>query len=118
MSLPTTPGPYWWRAKDGDEWELVILDKNRHPWNEDAYNMGPLSDMQGQWAKVHRPDDGRTLTHDETEFIIESLEERYQPAPLDPMGKAWQEGVNEESEKLVKLFRTCEPVTIFRKEKE
>lgn len=67
--LPTKPGPYWWREKDGDEWELGWVSC---PWGRDLVwetiklatqqDYQIVSDMGGQWKRIHNPDEGQEST--------------------------------------------------------
>jgi hypothetical protein len=63
--LPTEPGPYWWREKDGSEWQSIIMMDG--DW---LFTYGPSMrttehcDMArflvlhgiGQWIKIERPE--------------------------------------------------------------
>lgn len=62
-NLPTTPGPYWWRERDGDEWRSIILThvdieaiQEDIPEFGEAYIDG-MTVSGGQWAKAHNPDE-------------------------------------------------------------
>lgn len=53
------------------------------------------------------------LDHDELAFVIESIENRREkPEGNCPMTDAWLDGVNEEAEKLLKIFTGCAKVEI------
>ena len=122
-NLPTTPGPWWFREEDGDEWELVLVVFYNDPFIEPTAKYvcsefeNDLKAMEGQWAKAHKPDEG-----------VEAW------AVFSPSGRFW---VGSQSEldaiacaertsgpdhimwtELAKRGFTCEPVTIYRKEKE
>lgn len=63
-NLPTTPGPYWFREKNGDEWRAIILThvdieaiQEDIPEFGEAYIDG-MTISGGQWAKAHSPDEG------------------------------------------------------------
>lgn len=58
-NLPTEPGFYWWREKDGDEWEIVQIDLHM-----DAHFIGGdmcygAAECGGQWQRCIRPDEGQ-----------------------------------------------------------
>lgn len=60
-NLPTTPGSYWWREKDGDEWEQI---REVYPHADlelaviDEGDECTPQQIGGQWAKAHKPDEG------------------------------------------------------------
>lgn len=60
--LPTKPGPYWWRAKEGDKWRLI--DVYMHSACKMLFGcfMGDymgrsLADLVGQWSPCPNPDE-------------------------------------------------------------
>jgi hypothetical protein len=61
--LPTKPGPYYWREKDGDEWALGNVfesyDCREQCLYFETFNISgkPLNDMQGQWLPIPTPDE-------------------------------------------------------------
>jgi|DEB0MinimDraft_6_1074348.scaffolds.fasta_scaffold38672_4 hypothetical protein len=73
--LPTKPGSYYWREKDGDEWELWhVLDNGSELTAHRGFNVAFLPDLGGQWlpvpaaeelvelqAKANAYDDGQKL---------------------------------------------------------
>ena len=61
--LPTKPGPYYWREKDGDEWEIhtVFIDDEL---NNTLMALCPIDDTWyatenwgGQWLPIPTPDE-------------------------------------------------------------
>ena len=61
--LPTKPGPYYWREKDGDEWEIhtVFIDDEL---NNTLMASCPIDDTWyatenwgGQWLPIPTPDE-------------------------------------------------------------
>ena len=64
--LPTKPGPYYWREKDGDEWALGNVFES-YDWEAcreqclyfETFNISrkPLNDMQGQWLPIPTADE-------------------------------------------------------------
>lgn len=107
-NLPTTPGVYWWRAKDGDEWRAIILThvdieaiQEDIPEFGEAYIDG-MTISGGQWAKAHTPDEGveawAVFKKDNEEFL---WSEPCLPAHI-----------------FTESAFICEPVTICRKGKE
>ena len=51
--LPTKPGPYYWREKDGDEWELWhVLDNGSELTAHRGFNVAFLPDLGGQWLPI------------------------------------------------------------------
>lgn len=53
--LPTKPGPYYWREKDGDEWELgnVFINYDKRFYFEACNIVGKsVIDMKGQWLPI------------------------------------------------------------------
>lgn len=60
-NLPTTPGPYWWRETDGDEWEIGEIYRGCDGglyWETMHVAGKPLEIFDGQWSKAHNPDEG------------------------------------------------------------
>ena len=62
--IPTTPGPYFWRENDGDEWEVVVVRKffKDFLWGDRVKFPGRkigVSDNIGQWKRIPTPDDGQ-----------------------------------------------------------
>ena len=55
--LPKTSGAYWWREKDGDEWEQVEV-KEVFAYKVNDVTEYTIEELGGQWAKAHNPDDG------------------------------------------------------------
>ena len=58
--LPTKPGPYYWREKDGDEWELgnVFINYDKRFYFEACNIVGkPVIDMKGQWLPIPTADE-------------------------------------------------------------
>lgn len=107
-NLPTTPGPWWFREEDGDEWELVLVVFYNDPFIEPTAKYvcsefeNDLKAMDGQWAKAHKPDEGveawAVFKKDNEEFL---WSEPCLPARI-----------------FTESAFICEPVTIFRKGKE
>lgn len=67
-NLPATPGPYWFREKDGDEWEpyyVTTLDGEGMICHRSNYNVTSrclVSEMpSGQWLPDPSPDELATL---------------------------------------------------------
>jgi len=56
--LPTKPGPYYWREKDGDGWEPVIVIHHNDPFMEPTVKFvlndfeNDLKAMEGQWLPI------------------------------------------------------------------
>lgn len=63
-NLPTTPGPYWWREKDGDEWDRVLnvqLSDSMGLCVDLGFYYETVKERGGQWAKAHSPEELATL---------------------------------------------------------
>jgi hypothetical protein len=53
--LPTKPGPYYWREKDGDKWKLGNVFENYDKrFYFELFNIvgKPVVDMGGQWLPI------------------------------------------------------------------
>ena len=53
--LPTKPGPYYWREKDGDEWKLGNVFRNYDKrFYFETFNIAgkTVVDMGGQWLPI------------------------------------------------------------------
>jgi len=53
--LPTKPGPYYWREKDGDKWKLGnVFEHYDKRFHFETFNIGgkPVVDLQGQWLPI------------------------------------------------------------------
>jgi hypothetical protein len=53
--LPTKPGPYYWREKDGDKWKLGNVFENYDKrFYFELFNIAgkPVIDLQGQWLPI------------------------------------------------------------------
>lgn len=118
-NLPTTPGPYWWREKDGDEWEYGEVYRGHSGdlyWETMAIGGQPLDHMQGQWAKAHNPDEGIVA------WAVFNIDEFFVSAPTKRLAQQAASqamyGRLDRWDALEVLGGTCEPVTIYRKEKE
>lgn len=67
-NLPTKPGPYWWRAKEGDELRIIHVEVamlNDEPEVNGMCCESPesgeyvhVSEMGGQWSRIPTPDEG------------------------------------------------------------
>lgn len=64
--LPTKPGPYWFREKDGDEWAKIFEIRQWKggmyacqiwPTNE-VLEEGLMHHFVGQWSPIPMPDEG------------------------------------------------------------
>lgn len=60
--LPTEPGPYWWREKDGNQWdkyEIVTISGRLYLSCEtDCLPLNTFTEFFpiGQWIKIERPE--------------------------------------------------------------
>ena len=105
-NLPTKSAPYWWREKDGDEWETVTLSCHDPDlatlWCIENHCMA--TDMGGQWKRIPNPDEGQEALmirhHNGESDIVEGTATN---ADID----YWQQ----------RGF-TCKPVTIFERDEE
>ena len=120
-NLPTTPGPYWWRANDECDWDPVYVREDSTVPGYEYTVLFPetgveidLPDLRGQWAKAHKPDEGidawAVFAPNGNPMIIAMTEQEVINETGSPQPKAW--------EALQCHGFTCEPVTICRKEKE
>lgn len=113
-NLPTEPGPYWWRKKEGDEWEIREIYKLGQSlvYYHDRCDWETVQEMGGQWAKAHKPDQGHEA------FAVRA-----------PAGQFVHIGPKEECESVAETMNETDmfladqeydvvPVTIYRKEKE
>ena len=140
--LPTKPGPYYWREKDEDEFQLVCIEihiYNRNPdvvhlslYSGEEMRMVPVKDMGGQWLPIPTAE--------------ELVELQAKAEAYDKGSEQWQiwdpchskiEMVGRTENEAITLFRksipssnppepwsqylaagyTCEPVMIIRKAK-
>jgi hypothetical protein len=59
--LPTEPGLYWWREKDGDEWIMLHIEFSSTDKTMKIADMTtlfspwPTKGNPGQWVKIERP---------------------------------------------------------------
>lgn len=60
-NLPTEPGPYWWRAKDGDEWQTVKVDMHLDVHLIGGDMVCSSEECGGQWVKIQTPDEGQEI---------------------------------------------------------
>lgn len=122
IKLPTDPGQYWWREKDGDEWTLLY---NVFEWNDPDDSMCRaelLSDLDkvvwrsvgvigGQWAKAIHP-------NELTEII--NIADKAMNSILDfPCGhKPNHVSGHCDACEAMKEWGKCEPLNNFRKAME
>lgn len=111
-NLPTETGPFWWREKDGDEWELWHITEVTNPPGFIAgrgFNHGRVEKFGGQWAKCHRPDEGQ-----EAEIVFDQHNRVRHLGSIMDYAKLIGVTVSQ----LRRSGYTCEPVTIHRRNKE
>ena len=128
-NLPTTPGPYWWRANDECDWDPVYIREDSTVPGYEFTVIFPetgteidLPDLQGQWAKAHNPDEGveawATLSPDGSWITIgESRTEALREFCCRGNRNFSENDVERMWEKYAADGYTCEPVTIYRKGK-
>lgn len=132
-NLPTTPGPYWWREKDGDEWifisvtaivgdlyaESLFIPKEMKSYLDRWGDYYPV----GQWSKAHNPDEGveawATVSADGNWVTIgESRTEALREFCCRGNRNFSENDVERMWEKYAKEGYTCAPVTIYRKDQK
>ena len=135
--LPTKPGPYYWREKDGDKWSIKEVYVNYKTKNLEAAHISSLDgrglSMQspeyigGQWLPIPPAEElvelqAKAKAYDEgcvDAYVVTSVSGRSVSIDFTEP-RAWSL-----AERLEGIFRcdlessgyTCEPVTIFREEK-
>jgi len=117
--LPTKPGAYYWREKDGDEWELVIVVFHNDPFMEPTVKFvfndfeNDLKAMDGQWLPIPTADE-LLEGIDAWAVFVEGMIRCHSIAST-------KEAVKDQLpffESMHNKKCTVEAVTIFRKEKE
>lgn len=58
-NLPTKPGPYWWREKEGNGWDVTIHLISSGGNLVMSHNHMPPERMGGQWRRIPEPDEGQ-----------------------------------------------------------
>ena len=66
--IPKSIGAYWWRANDECDWDPVYVREDStvpgyeytvlFPETGVEIDLPDLTDLRGQWAKAHNPDEG------------------------------------------------------------
>ena len=125
--LPTKPGTYYWREKDGDEFQLVCIEihiYNRNPdvvhlscYSGQEMRMVPVKDMGGQWLPIPTADELVELQACKIELqnIVKANAKEWEMPNDEFMYEFHAWAVNRA--KHVLGMHTCEPVTIVRKAK-
>lgn len=115
-SLPTTPGPYWFREKGFDKWEpyyVTTLDGKGMVCHRSDYNAISrclVSEMpSGQWSPISNPDEGIKA------FAVFKGDE-----VIHCTLSAVEDNAKYEAKDFNRCFGsntfTCQPVTIFKRE--
>ena len=77
--LPTKTGPYYWREKDGDEWELWhVLDNGSELTAHRGFNVAFLPDLGGQWLPIPTAEElvelqAKAKAYDEGEYLLSCI---------------------------------------------
>ena len=109
--LPTQPGNYYWREKDGDAWEQVKIDSHMNAHFIGGDMCYSVEECGGQWAKAHKPDGGVEV------WAVFKGDSRLL-STITYLEHEARYNTDDFNKDAVKCKYTCEPVTIYRKEKE
>ena len=117
--LPTKPGPYYWREKDGDEWEIhtVFIDDEL---NNTLMASCPIDDTWyatenwgGQWLPIPTADELVELQAAKKMMTDLVRAAKKVEGMLEPLNQRDDKHARDFS----KAISACEPVTIIRKAK-
>ena len=121
--LPTKPGPYYWREKDGDEWQLVCIEIHIYNRNPDVVHLScysgkemrmlPIKDMGGQWLPIPTADELVELQAAKKMMTDLVRAAKKVEGMLEPLNQRDDKHARDFS----KAISACEPVTIIRKAK-
>lgn len=139
--LPTKPGPFYWREKDGDEWEhIIVMDPGNghlygHSLRPDGVVAASLNDWAqdygavGEWHPILPADEllelqrkAKMVDAGQEVWIVRDVEDNEVIAASsinrdDAVLKAWHTLGDPRETSQCPGGYTCEPVTILRKEK-
>lgn len=105
MSTPTHDGQWWWRKRESDRWQVVVVDRGDVLYQgTECYDSVPVASERGEWGPEARQDDAmqryqteqlwclaalQTLTTDQVEKLTRRvLEFRKDPPEALPPDKA------------------------------
>lgn len=127
--LPTKPGNYYWREKDGDEWELLEIMFGLKPYDNAlvarrygcSYSWGLVEKLQGQWLPI--PTAEELVELQATKKMVDEGQEAFMV--FDKFGRVRHLGDVRDYAKLVgRTWQelayegyTCELATIIKEEK-
>lgn len=117
-NLPTTPGPYYWRESDGDEWEQI---REVYPHADlelavmDEGDECTPQQIGGQWLPI--PPAEELVELQAIKKMVDEGQEMF--GNFYPNGKICSVSESKSAMEARGLFvgHTCEPVTIIRKAK-
>jgi len=119
---PTKPGHYWWREKDGDEWEQGVVsynwDRSRLTWDTIELTVHRdyrfVSGMGGQWEPCPKPGEG---VEGWGVFATHGTFIHAMACEDDCKSSCFKDGFYSEQ-----VFKdsslTCQPVTIYPREEQ
>lgn len=113
-NLPTTPGPYWYQEEGAKTWGLFSVDDHNGEGKLSVIGFGDDVAYRlerfpsGQWAKAHKPDEGI-----EAWAVFDSDGSFFHAGDSHDHAEQYANDMIEATEKK----HTCEPVTIYRKER-
>lgn len=120
---PTREGFYHWRANEGDEWEIVKIDRNTDgrfmvhsldvldDWSEF------IIDMPGQWRRIPTPEEMQEAwaVRDVESLELVSISNE---SKQDAIDKAWDALGDPRETSQCPGGYTCKPVSIVPRESE
>jgi len=115
-NLPTTPGPFWWRETDGDEWRLcnVFRGDDRNLYFETVNISGPpVDDMSSQWLPIPTADELVELQRKAQMLDNLLIAAKRVEGMLEPLNQKDDKHARDFS----KAISDCYPEMIKRKEK-